>query len=103
MINKSGYLPWLKKFRRYLEVIRRIKSDLKKEGSTFKKDEFKMLLQKQDHLLGHIYKLLLKNDAATEQIRNCMIKWMQNFKDTVTAEQWEELWGKNQNVLQPTV
>lgn len=41
-----------------------------------------------------MYKLLLKYDADTKQIRNCIIKWMQNFKDAITAEQWEGLWEK---------
>lgn len=41
LINKSWYLPWLKKFRINLEVNRRIKSDHKKEGSTLRKMSLK--------------------------------------------------------------
>lgn len=49
--------------------------------------EFETLTENQDNLLGCIYKLFLKYDTETEQIKNCVTKWMQNFKEVATMEQ----------------
>lgn len=44
-------------------------------GLLRKMKEFEMLIQNQYQLLGLIYKI---SYPETEQIKNCMIKWMQN-------------------------
>lgn len=31
----------------------------------------------------------------TQQRKHCLIRWMQNFKETVTIQQWEKLWNKS--------
>lgn len=47
----------------------RIQSNLKNEGETFfLKTKFKMYIQNNDHLSGHIYKLLFIYNTGTEQI-----------------------------------
>lgn len=52
-----------------------------------KKSEFEILIENQYHLIGHIYKLLLRYKTETVQTKT-IIRWMQNFKETVTIQQW---------------
>lgn len=50
--------------------------------------------KKKSHVLGHIYKRLLQYDTKMEQVKLCMVKWMQNFGEEIPFQQWEKLWIK---------
>lgn len=39
-----------------------------------------LVRQNSEHLLGLIYKLSLKYDSETLQVKDCMIKWIQDVK-----------------------
>lgn len=57
--------------------------------------EFEDIIKKaKDHLLSRIYKILLKYETETEQVKNYMIKWMQNVGHMIPGNQWEYLWTK---------
>lgn len=45
-----------------------------------------MWIENQNNLLGHIYKLLWKWNMEMEQIKNCLMKWVHNFKEVITVE-----------------
>lgn len=38
--------------------------------------------------------MLLQQGTKTEQIKNCRIKWIQNFGENISMTQWENLWTK---------
>lgn len=65
-----------------------------KEISKDLKDFETIILQYKDHLLGQIYKLLIQYDTEEEQVKPCMVKWMQNIKGDIPLQCWGNLWTK---------
>lgn len=69
----------------------KIKIRFKENGRILRKIKvFEILVPNQDNLLEHIYKLLFKYDMEKKQIKNCMVKQMQNFKDAITIHRGED-------------
>lgn len=58
---------------------------------------FKRIIRNQkDNLLSHIYKLLLQYNTETEKkVMTCTGKWMQNFDEEISFQEWENLWTKD--------
>ena len=58
--------------------------------------EFELLITGgKSHVLSKIYKLLLKYETESEQVKHCMVKWMQNFNEQIQFNVWEYLWSTN--------
>lgn len=58
-------------------------------GGKKKNSQFYMAL-----LLSLIYELMVKCDSGTEQVKDFMIKWRQNFDTIIDMQQREFQWGE---------
>jgi len=59
------------------------------------KSEFEIqLCESDDHLIGKMYKLLLKGEMVEEQVKDCMVKWAKNIGHNIQMQQWEDMWTK---------
>lgn len=42
-------------------------------------------------LLGEMYKMLPQYKTETEQVKDCMIKWMRDLGKNISLSQWENV------------
>lgn len=77
---------------RYMQIRNLFNFDKRNGGFMRENIDFdKILLGEKDKILSKLYKNLLRNFTADEIIKIQMIRWMENFKRTVTMEEWEFL------------
>lgn len=101
MIKKSWHLQRLKKFRIYLEVIRRIKSDLKEEGSILRKMSLKCFYRNKTICWDtsiNCYRNMMQTQNKLETL------WLNGCKTSKMQLRWNsgKSYGeKTQNVFQP--
>lgn len=76
----------------YHQIVSRQKKVQNEEIDRRREREFeKLILCKEDNLLGHIYKLLLQYDTGMEQVKFFMLKWGIILGNNL---QWKKHWTR---------
>ena len=93
LLSEGFVIDWFS----YRRLISKASYELSKNEGTLRVcTEFeKSVKENKPHLLSKIYKLLLRFETELEQVKNCMVKWMQNFNEQTHFSVWEYLWSTN--------
>uniref|UniRef100_A0A803TUP7 Reverse transcriptase domain-containing protein n=1 Tax=Anolis carolinensis TaxID=28377 RepID=A0A803TUP7_ANOCA len=65
-------------------------------GFTINENFWDKILQNDKKEITKIYDRLLDWMNATDEVKNCMLKWAKNIGRSISMEEWEVLWKKKQ-------
>uniref|UniRef100_A0A8D0KLK4 Reverse transcriptase domain-containing protein n=1 Tax=Salvator merianae TaxID=96440 RepID=A0A8D0KLK4_SALMN len=92
-LNQEGLeVQWLM----YTQLMDVFKEDKRRMNFELERQKWEEKLEKEERgIVGVLYDFLLKIELEQEQVKDCMIKWAQNFGYNISMDQWEKLWTKD--------
>ena len=93
LLTESFAIDWFS----YRRLISKASYELSKNEGTLRScmEIEKNVIENKPHLLSKVYKLLLRFETEFEQVKNCMVKWMQNLNEQIPFNVWEYLLSTN--------
>ena len=79
----------------YVQLQARWKKDQRLGITQHEEQLIKQIRDQGPMHIKRLYNILIEMDSETELVKDCMIKWAQNFEESIMLNTWETIWVRN--------